>query len=413
MNETHPTAKRATLSRLVLLVVLTAALLVRLPGVFWGFGLSGEEGEFTALHPDEPRFIEIARGLHEGTGFRRSYVLGMGTLLRGALAAAETAGIKLDDAGLTLAARLIGLLAGLGLVALTAALVRRLAGSSRAALMAAALVAFQPLCVIHSHFGTADMLYVLLLYAFAFAVWPSGDAPRPAGLLAAWMLAGAAAAVKFAAILVPSLAILFVAGLRPSRRGRLLGVAGLASGVFIFFALQGFQFGPQSIASRRAGLLQDNLGGFVHNKWLNPPVYAVELIRACGIPVIACSIVFALSRIRRVRVSSDAASWMRLAALLPFALHAAAINALNVPFPRHLLPLVPGIAIATALFIDARPKRRAVWAALAIAWSATLAGYGARHELSGTRRRPPRHPLDAADDAGLLHHGQLRQAPDS
>lgn len=327
----------------IAVAAVLAGTWLRWDGLSWG--LRGDPARL--YHPDERRLAAMAVAMDAGAPFSRGYVLAQPQLVR--LATSPAAG---DLRPGIAAARRISFLAGLGTIALCALLARKL---GTPAWFAAALAAANTLCAIHAHFGTADALYALLLCGFSLAVL-SGS------LFAAAACAGLAMATKFGLVLVPSL--LFLAW-----RHRLRGAAALAVTAAVFVAAQGFAFDAESVRAIWRSFTEDNAGGFVHDKWLNAPVYAAVLVRSIGIP----AALLALAGLARCRTLSAPRREL-VAAFLPFALHAAGLLAINTAFPRHALPLIPPLLVFAALGLARLPERaRSPVAALAVAWSLALA----------------------------------------
>lgn len=351
---------------LVLTAILLAAAWLRAPGLFWGYGLLGHHDAFVYLHPDEPRFVEIARGLDTNQPFRRSYVLGYGQWLRMIVAVARKTGHRISDPELIMAARLTSFVSGLILVGLTFVFARMLQLPPGVSLVAAGLVAGNTLCVIHSHYGTADMTYVALLYGFLTVTLASVRSPSAGRITVAAALAGIAMAVKFGLIVLPSLACLpWVA---PRRRGWWsLSVAAVA--LIAFLGAQGFSFNLASLCAITQSARLENLGGIRHPRWANPLVYLVESVRALSLPV-AAGVVLGLCRPIPARARLGPKAWL---VGLPLVLHLVGLQGLVLPFPRHLLALMPAFAILSAWgYHRCRGAGRAL-AACALLWSGGLA----------------------------------------
>lgn len=392
----------------VLALIVLAALLVRLPGLQWGSGLLGDAVPYVQLHPDEPRFVEAARALHNGTNVRRSYVLGLSSILRLRLLMAGTEEGGPSDREMVLTARWISLLSGLALVVVVFLLVRERMGDVWAALLAAGLVGFNTLCLQQATFGTADMPYTFLLYLFALlATKALKDGSPGIGLVAA-ATAGLAMAFKFGVVLWPSLLLLGVCAKRRTWWWSLLFV-GVA--MLIFLGAQGFAFNAESVAAIRESLVKDNIHGFQRSRWLNPLVYMVELVRVVGLPV-ALLCLFRLTpatpsrhsfatpsvredadpprtdslnfmegrrprrpldtvgdRIQRTRWF-ETATWI---AWLPIFLHGLGILLITTTFPRHLLPIVPWVLMLTVAGLWRLERFRIAAVVVTVAWSIVLA----------------------------------------
>jgi hypothetical protein len=349
----------------MLLLAVVTGLALRLPGLFWGYGLAGEHQPYVQLHPDEPRFVEMARGLKDGGEFRRSYVLGLGQLLRLTLAAAERMGRPLADDQLVVVARIISLLAGLGLILVVVGLVRAVGGSTTAAALAAWLIALNPLCIHHSHFGTSDMLFTLLLYGFAAVTLRFFRRPSLLALAGVGVLAGLAMAVKFGLTVVPALLLLPLAW--PGRRvAALLLVVMVAA--LVFWVAQGGAFTAESASAIWAGLTVDNLGSFHHVIWMNPVVYGAQAVRVLGL--IGAGVLAAGLVTRRWEM--DSTRWPLALAFFPVLLHGVFMNGLHLPFPRHLLPVIPLLILVLSVAAADWLRLKAWMLAVLLGWTALL-----------------------------------------
>lgn len=338
----------------LLLLILLAGFYLRLDGLDWG------RNSGMRFHPDEPRFTEQAEAFDQGgrlpkrSIFGFEYVFGFGAAIR----AVHTVLPSLDYARI---GRVISLVSGLLLCLVVFVIARELKVSNAVAGLACALTALNTLCVIHSHYGTADITYVLLLYLFAFCIL------RGWSLIAA-IAAGEAMAMKFGLILVPSL--LWLAWQRRSR-----GILLSALTVFVFLAAQGFTFNSESIHKIWSVTKRENFGSFDHQKWQNTITYFGVAIRALGIPVS----IFAVIGLARTRwrealhgVANGDLHHARIIAFLPFALHGVGLLAINTAFPRHALPLIPLATLFAARGIGKTPCFYAA-AALCLGWSGLLA----------------------------------------
>jgi len=93
--------------------------------------------------------------------------------------------------------RCISLAYGLGSILLLYVFVVSLGSSRLVGLLASFFLAFAPLHIISSHFGTADMTALLLFYMTIFAAWRYRVSCQEPWLYAAIALAGVAMANKF------------------------------------------------------------------------------------------------------------------------------------------------------------------------------------------------------------------------
>jgi hypothetical protein len=103
------------------------------------------------------------------------------------------------------------LLLGMALAAAIAAWAWRIAGSI-GAITACALFCFDPNFLAHAPLFKADVVVALLMVCTAFATWSVGRRAAVANLAALCLLCGAAATVKYNALIAPLLAGLLLAG---------------------------------------------------------------------------------------------------------------------------------------------------------------------------------------------------------
>jgi hypothetical protein len=332
----------------LLLLIFLAGFWLRFDGLDWGHK-SGIH-----VHPDEPRFIEQAEAFDRGGRLRKDYVFGFGAAIR-------TVHMVLPSLDYGRIGRVISLVSGSLLCLVVFVITRELKLRNAVAGLACALTALNTLCVIYSHYGTADMTYLLLLYLFALCVLRGW-------LLIAAIVAGEAMAMKFGLILVPSL--LWLAWQQRAR-----GILLIALIVFVFLAAQGFTFNSESVRMMWSVTKRDNFGGFEHQKWQNIITYLGVAIRALGIPVF----IFAVIALARARwrealhgVAHGHLHHARIIAFLPFALHGIGLLAINTAFPRHALPLIPLATVVAACGIEKTSRVREA-AALCLVWSGLLA----------------------------------------
>jgi len=352
----------------VLGLIGLVALALRVPGWFWGYELVGDHIPYVQLHPDEPRFVEMVRALDGEEPLRGSYVLGLGNWLRLVSGFAKAWGYEMSDVALVLAARVTNTAAGMGLVLIVYALTLRLTGGRRwTGMFAAALVALNTMLVTHSAYGTADMTYVLLVYSFALLVLVAMTDANVMAATAASAVAGIAMAVKFGFAIVPSVLLLAGSFARVRRLNGFFGLVALC--LVAFLTAQGFAFRADFFGDLYASVTQDNLSAVARNKWWNPVVYGVQLVRGLGLPVALLGGVGLVARVR----SRRRWEWSILVAGLPVLLHGGGILFLSTTFPRHLLLLVPALIIAAAVVVSRLVQYRDGIAVLCLLWSGVLA----------------------------------------
>lgn len=395
--------------------LLALALLVRLPGLAWGLP---DETHLFSWHPDEfevaGRALQMANtgDLHPeffNYGTFTLYLTALGIKVAQLFGAAETV------TGAHVVARLGGLLAALGTMALMFPLARALGVSAAFAPLAAAFVALAPTHVQHSAYATVDVPVTFLATAcLYFSARALG--PRPGrSLLFAGVCAGLAAGTKYnvgIVLLAPWLAAAFRPGDGSGERApaptfdaafvrRAVALAGAALGAFLLatpFAL----LDPSSFwrdvsyelfEHSREGHLNyftDTGLGWIHHATHNFP-YLV------GIPLAllgAAGVVMLARRRRPVDL-----------VLLAFGVtYFVGIGFSEVRFLRYTLPLVPVLALAATVAADHVRRRSALGGlalgGVALGWAALLTAQQLGPTLAPDPRRAAAEWLDANSRPG-------------
>lgn len=321
-------------------ITLTAAALR-----FWGlrFGLP------QLTRPDEEAIVTVAGRVLRGnfnpgffdypTGFMY-LVAAAERLLLGGLA-------DPDDLRPFLIARVLSATLGTLSVPLLFIIVRRLY-STRAALIAAGLLAVAFLHVRDSHFGVTDVpMTFMTLLAFAAIVSWTLERPRGSRVLIAAVLCGLAASTKYnAAIIVVPLVIAIATGERRREVTMyLLVVAGVAGGFlaatpYAWLAREKFLVDVTALSGRMAAdrHLDAGIGWVRHLTFsLNYGLSWEFLVMA-----LAGAIAVALANDRR-----------RAAVVLSFPIvYYVAIGWGHLAYMRYMLPIVPWAALSAAVLID-------------------------------------------------------------
>ena len=217
---------RPTWARWLLWAILAAAFLLRVAGVTYGL-------PDWIYHSDTPKQLQwvvpfMHGNLVPGDTYPLLHMYLSALLLR--------AGAVVDPHGLADPSRsqvvvLVRLLnAGLGMatVGLLAALARRLFGW-RVGLVAASLLAFSPVSIVHAHYEMGDVAQTLFVVAASLTAAVALRDGRTAAFLITGLLAGLAAGAKFVGVVVIATAL--VAALGGPRRSpaRALALFGGAS----------------------------------------------------------------------------------------------------------------------------------------------------------------------------------------
>ena len=121
-----------------------------------------------------------------------------------------------------------------------------------------------------------------------------------------------------------------------------------------------FQFGLTEWHALTRMAARDNIHAVArHNYWLNPVVLALLIPVSLGLP----ATLLLLLGIGRRRASDDPPAPDRAILLLPAAAFAVNYCLLAIPFPRHLLPVIPALAVAAGGGLWFFGRRLAPWAA--------------------------------------------------
>jgi hypothetical protein len=350
-------------STLLLLGVLAVAALLRLAGLSWGIPrytpeLAAATPIRTSFHPDEDKILWQLERMRPwdldprdfGWGTFQTYAVGA------CLEAGDAASLFGDDgwraafrqarepffSRVFLVGRGLAALFGTATVLLTFRVARG-AGSPRAGLAAASLLAVSPLHVLHSHYLTAD---VTLGFWLTAALWMS---LQGRSALAAF-LGGLALATK------PSAVVAVPQWLSPARtpRSAALIVAALAVGFLLAepYALLAFRdWWARTAETSRAVWLGSAVALPVHRLLL---AHAWQIV-GYGLGPVGAGL--ALCGLKRGPGRLLGLTSLLLAGLLLS----------RFPMSRYVVPLLPALAVAFGLgWAGLRVKARAATAALAL-----------------------------------------------
>jgi hypothetical protein len=259
-----------------------------------------------------------------------------------------------------LIARATSLGYGVATVLLVAVAVRKTGGSSKRALLAALVLALAPLHVVNSHFGTADAMaafYFLLtaLLAFRFA-----ERPTMTRFVALVIAASAAVVTKF--FISAWIPVIWAILAWPKRGMRLLVAPVLFMGTFTILSLGTYSY-PQFQRFSR-GLQNDNISIAAGNAPFEQVLaYLHEVPTSLGLLSTLLASIGAGVLCANLRTLRSDEPWPSLSAARalsflrnPWVLffgtigaHAAAVSLVRVHFSRHLIPLLPGLAMLAAV----------------------------------------------------------------
>jgi hypothetical protein len=351
-----------------LALLLTCAATARIPGIHWLVGY-GHESDYS-FHPDDERFILSAKDFQNKLAAKRDgYPLFMVTQLFAINKFLQE--ILHVEFNSVVVLRCISLAYGLGSILLLYVFVVSLGFSRLVGLLASFFLAFAPLHIISSHFGTADMTALLLFYMTIFAAWRYRVSCQEPWLYAAIALAGVAMANKFflPALVAPAMIVLFQSS------GKMWSRFFVSACIFttFFCAASFFNFTPWDFRHLVDMLRDENLvveGG--KSPLQQIVLYSWDIIPCSGVVTSTLAFIGCLVLCRRVGVSRIGnamdvltkrqnilsylphtfLNWLRTPAsilIVPLAFYFLLIVTAQVHFSRHILTLIPVICFLAAI----------------------------------------------------------------
>ncbi len=337
MNSILDIEERHSFQRLVAILTVLA-LIVRLPGLFWGFDLFRPD-TFTYLSVDECLMTrQIWHWIFKGVFERNDYYMGWPVLVRLTTNAAMLFGAPSKEMTILMCGRVIGILFGALTVPAVIQLAKILGGSKSVSWWAGVFIAFSPLHVAYSHHSipgvTMAFFTVVAMVGFIRFYRSDKDSDFYLGCVAA----GYAMAVKYSfVLLIPIFFLLFRRG-----RARLRLWAGPLLLILVFFVMNGFH-SPWGLSGFGNQLLPDNFTERRHHLWTNPPMYVITLIPSLGLPGF-CLAIFGLLWVRRHFPAAEGRDIFFILGL-PLFVQFVSISLLTANFPRHLLIFSPFAAV--------------------------------------------------------------------
>ncbi len=333
-------------------VIIILALVVRLPGVFWGVKLSAwpvAVHGFRSLHIDERVFTKMAWRFIAGTdqGVNR-YPKGFPfqiTLV--ASLAGQAAKPYLFH--FILIGRCLSLLYGIATVLVLYCLATEIFAKKTISLLTGLFLALAGLHVTESHYATVDAGNTFWIYAtILFCLWAIRKKDIFLGL--AVITGGYAIAFKFsAAVLIPIIYVLILQR-KDIRYWILVGLA-----MFSVFTLANGGWYPLSTFRLLfAGRASDQPTLTQHyNSLINPLAYFVQLLPAVGLPIfISFFLAFRSFHFKKFHEDQNLRD-VFFVVILPILLHFliicfVAFPFARYPFARHLLATIPLFVLVAA-----------------------------------------------------------------
>lgn len=345
------------LKRFGILLILALAFALRIIGIGWGLP---NESRVESLHPDEPIVALVAGSLDPLAGKFDPGFYNYGTLylsvsrLVAPPATPETVGHYRSR---LLNMRFVNAFAGVASVAVLYVLLRR--RSQAAALAGSAILAIAPGFVVHSKFATVDVFATFLVIScLAVADKLLDESVRAEKFAAAaGLLAGLAGGTKYNFILV-SVAVFVAIGMSQRANRLFLGLLAVATTVV------GFLVATPGLILNPARFRQDFLYELKHTAEGHglvfagrPPGFLTHISNLSeGVGAVLCllgvlGMGYGLWASRR----NPTLRWFWPIAVFGV-LYYLAIGRAQVAFLRYTFPLIPVLAIGTAVLFDLREK---------------------------------------------------------
>jgi hypothetical protein len=338
-------------SHLILAGLLALGLAARLPGVYWG---SNFPAGWQSHHPDELTHWNNTRLLLNPSSFGswqpHPYPKGLAATV--AVPALMLRKLHLrssdwpDQRPAVIAGRLVSVMFGTATILVVVLLSNLFFRDRRVGVMAGLIMALGGLHVTQSHFFVSDVagLFWLLLglYLLFRELKREPRDGRPYLEWAAFCL-GVAFGLKLIVAALPTLGLIILL-----RRPRLLRIAHSAVFFIAGFVIINFaSYSPHDLYRTFRGGVGDP---YVYDRLTGVLLYIMELPSIVSLPVTVLGLLGAIALARRAfkpenRLRLPA---IILIAVLPLLVHAYFVAMTIDHFPRHLVPLIPWLAIAAS-----------------------------------------------------------------
>jgi hypothetical protein len=392
--------------RWAVLGLLALALVVRVPGVFWGANFPID---IFALHnTDEGTHLNLVRDILEPNRARSALpkyppATAVPVVLTVQLTRAARglfSGSLPEKHRIVMLGRAFAVIAGTLTVLAVMLLAVRLGAPWVATVASGVAVALAPLHVTQSHFFLADASSILwtILGLWCFGVHLArGQRSELTSFAAAAFCFGASFGIKLAPFCIPSMV---VAALLPGPRVRrvVVGMVAAAAGVVV---LNGFRFWPRELAF----VLQNGVSvpGVVVDHAQSALMYLIHLPGAFGTPAlllgaIGCVLVARARGPGATPALTATQRWLLL--WLPLLTALVLVVWRLDPYPRHLLVFLPWVAVFAGLgFVRTsewlRARRVGSWVlpVVVCAWQAAIVVDEQRHFVDDPRNDAARWML--------------------
>ena len=328
---------------ILLFLILLGAFAVRLPGIFWGFKIDPKP-HLIEYHIDEHRLAKHSRGIFRGASSAEwNYPVGYNVQV--VLAATALNPFReIDIPDFILIGRFLSLLYATLTVCLIFFLSKEIFRDHFVALFSGVLLALSGLHVTQSHYATVDVSATFWLYATIYSSLRYVRTNKIFYQCLAVLAAGTCLAFKLCVLaVIPIFYILIKKRLKFIHWALILG--GL---VIVFVAASGGRYTFGNLLLTIENVHHDNLNVILkNNKMWNPFIYFVELLPGLGLAsfiLLSSGIFFLRKKLSGKMFNND----LFFILILPICSFGILICCLDVPFPRHSLPLIPALVMVAA-----------------------------------------------------------------
>lgn len=333
---------------LALIGALLVALMVRIPGIFWGYNFPLK---WPVHHIDEWTHLvnaEILIAPQATPAWRPYYPKGMAAHVAVPVIGIRAITGRLDEnppepISIVVVGRVINVLYGVATIFVLFLLSRRLFQDPRIAILAAWLFALGGLHVTQSHFFVADvpaLFWLLLGLYLSLGELETPDKNKSQFLMGAGFCFGVAFGIKLVIVALPTLAVLTM--LRQPRFLRAIQAA-------IFF-LAGFvivNFASYTPSDFYRSMTQGTNDPYDFSRLSGLVLYLVELPSIVSLPIFLLATGGGLILVRKLFLPHTRARLLplMLVVIVPVMINLWLVLFKLDHFPRHLLPFIPWISL--------------------------------------------------------------------
>lgn len=330
--------------KILLFLLCVLAFFLRFPGVFWGVQLNSDP-KFISYTRNESLLIDNAREFTENIIIREAFYP-KGFSFQIALSSVLIKPfVGVDPPQLTILGRCLSVFYGVLTVLLLFLLVKNLTGNEDIALLSSLFLSLNELHVAKSHFASTDVGTTFWIYLLMYCLLIYVQSRRVPYLIFAFFAIGIALALKLSLIVLIPLIYIFV----QEKWGWKKTVIALFALFAIFFFANGGKYTLVNFLLTLNNVSDDNLYVRHFNKFLNIYSYLLILVTSFGLPIFILS---CLGIKRAIQENSKLNSKMSrdifFILLLPLIVHFISICFIAYPGGRHILPVIPFMAVTAA-----------------------------------------------------------------